>query len=89
MSAPPGCAGGATTSVIGTGVNTIARDAVTDGAGLLELTSRTARTGAVAPADAPERLRAPGPPTVTAPAWPRSPVSSGRERWPVTRPGPV
>jgi RNA polymerase sigma-B factor len=49
MSAPPGCAGGATTSVIGTGVNTIARDAVTDGAGLLELTSRTARTGAVAP----------------------------------------
>ena len=49
MSAPLACAGGATTSVIATGVNTIARDAVTDGAGLLELTSRTGRTGAVAP----------------------------------------
>ena len=49
MSAPRACAGGATTSVTPTGVSTTARDAVTDGAGLLGLRSRTERTGAVAP----------------------------------------
>lgn len=49
MSAPLACTGGATTSVTATGVSTTARDAVTHGAGLLELTRRTARTGAVAP----------------------------------------